>query len=107
MKVENYTDERGNTFTPGETVIVCTINSHQSRWTEAVFEGVNYRNEYNYFSKTSTLTPHVVVSKPSKRYVRNIVDGKYKGEFVPCRRKVNLNYNQIYKLNESINILVR
>ena len=107
MKVTNYTDERGNEFVPGESVIVCTIRSHQSMWSEAVFEGVNYRNEYSWSTKTNVVRKCVVVSKPSHKYVRTVVDGKSKYEFVPCRRKVTLNYNQIYKFNESINILVR
>ena len=107
MKVESYIDERGNEFVPGESVIVCTTRSHQTYWADAIYEGVNYRNEYSWATKSNVVRKCVVVSKPSHTYVRTVVDGKSKYEFVPCRRKVTLTYNQIYKPIETINILVR
>lgn len=51
MIVENYVDERGNVFVPGEKVIVQTTCMHVDGFSEAIFEGVNKRKEYNYKTK--------------------------------------------------------
>lgn len=105
MFVENYVDEKGNVFVPGEKVIVQTTCTGVDSFSEAIFEGVNKRKEYNYKSKTSEEETFVVISRMRKVWNYNcaLKTGYYETE----RMKSTLQYNRIFKYDAPLNILVK
>ena len=105
MFVENYVDEKGNVFVPGEKVIVLTTCQHIDDFSEAVFEGVNKRKEYNYKTKTSEEKPFVVISRMRKVWNYNYTTKK--GSYETKRMKSTLWYNRIFKYDAPLNILVK
>ena len=105
MFVENYVDEKGNVFVPGEKVIVLTTCMHTDSFSEAIFEGVNKRKEYNWKTKTYEEKSFVVISK-----MRNVYRYDYatkKGAYETKRMKSTLWYNRIFKYDAPLNILVK
>lgn len=105
MFVENYVDEKGNVFVPGEKVIVQTTCMHVDDFSEAIFEGVNKRKEYNYRTKTSEEKSFVVISRMRNvyRYSCALKTGYYETK----RMKSTLQYNRIFKYDAPLNILVK
>lgn len=105
MFVENYVDEKGNVFVPGEKVIVQTTCMHVDDFSEAIFEGVNKRKEYNYKTKTYEEKSFVVISKMRNVYRYNYTTKK--GSYETKRMKSTLQYNRIFKYDAPLNILVK
>lgn len=104
MEAINYVDEKGNVFVPGEKVIVLTTCMHVDEFSEAVYEGINKRKEYNWKTKTYEDKSFVVVSRMRKVY--NYDYASKKGAYETKRMKSTLQYNRIFKYDAPLNILV-